>query len=170
MQYHHHALLVMFWLWNHLAYALLARTTAINKPLISLPAEGSTIVSGKQFTFTYTVSDACYEAYSPFSVLLLANPPSGLSPSGALMDADVLFSFGNYTAPNFGTHGIHHSNSSTDFTPGLPPLQDTSPPPTALTTPVLTGMEGSQVYLAVIETIMGCPVSSERGQILLTWN
>ncbi|KAJ3485812.1 hypothetical protein NLI96_g4691 [Meripilus lineatus] len=145
MQYHHHALLVMFWLWNHLAYALLARTTAINKPLISLPAEGSTIVSGKQFTFTYTVSDACYEAYSPFSVLLLANPPSGLSPSGALMDADVLFSFGNYTAPNFG----------------LPPLQDTSPPPTALTTPVLTGMEGSQVYLAVIETIMGCPPNGQ---------
>ena len=105
MQCYHYALLVVFYLWNYLAHAMLARTTAINKPLISQPAEGTTIVSGKQFTFTYTVSDACYEAYSPFSVLLLANPPSGLSPSGALMDADVLFSFGNYIAPNFGMHG-----------------------------------------------------------------
>ncbi len=43
---------------------------------------------------------------------------------------------------------------------GVPPLQNAPPPPPpALTTPTLTGADGSQVYLTIVETIFGCPVS-----------
>ena len=49
---------------------------------------------------------------------------------------------------------------SSNLFSGLPPLQNgPPPPPPTLTVPSLTGFDGGKVYLAIVETIPGCPVS-----------
>lgn len=87
---------------NAQAAAITPRAPSNNNPLITQPVAGTTITAGQPFDFNYVVSDACFEAYSPFKVWLLGSQPIGLTPSGALEDPDVLFSFGNFTTPNFG--------------------------------------------------------------------
>ena len=134
---------------------------------ITEPAAGSTIIGGDSFPFSYTVSDFCHNGYSPYSVWVVPGPTpptaASLNSTQGFSDGDFLASFGSYLAPNFGRKLYHHFFALPRLTQVcclLVPVMAPGPAPDAFTMPILDpSYVGSTVYVTVVETVPGCPVS-----------
>ncbi|KAI0717724.1 hypothetical protein C8T65DRAFT_694133 [Cerioporus squamosus] len=108
------------------------------------PANGSTIVPGSNFPFSYEPSDSCHGCFSPISVYLSISPPTAanITDSGELMNGSFISFFGDFDIPNCGF----------PLPGGNPP-----PPPSQLLTPTLAIADGTTIYFSVVETFLQCP-------------
>ncbi|KAF9259853.1 hypothetical protein L218DRAFT_873613 [Marasmius fiardii PR-910] len=136
---------------SHLVFALFG--TAFAAPSIEqrqitihgtivTPTTGSSVSSGETFDFKYIQSDWCHDGYSPVSIYLTSYAPTNanLNSTGGLSDGDYTYFFGDFFAANFGLPNI---------SPAVP---------SSLTLPALNGVaDGSQLFIAVIETARDCP-------------
>ncbi|RPD77059.1 hypothetical protein L226DRAFT_358749 [Lentinus tigrinus ALCF2SS1-7] len=108
------------------------------------PANGSTIIPGSSFPFSYQPADSCHGCFSPISVYLSASPPTAadITSSGELADGTFVAFFGDFDIPNCGF----------PLPGGNPP-----PPPSELSTPTLDVADGTALYFSVVETFLQCP-------------
>ncbi|KAJ3551060.1 hypothetical protein NM688_g4941 [Phlebia brevispora] len=113
---------------------------------ISEPTNVSIIAGGSSFSFLYEAANSCFNGYSPFNVWLVPGPNP---PTGDSLNSTAEFSPGDYLA-YFGSYVVSTFN--------FPPLPEpTGPPPATLTMPVLDpSFVGETVYIAVVETLIGC--------------
>lgn len=71
---------------------------------IHQPIADEILVANTTFDFSYTQPNSCESGYSLFTVYLTAQEPafSQLDTNGNFPDDEFLFSFGEFTVPNFG--------------------------------------------------------------------
>ncbi len=69
------------------------------------PANGTTIVPGSTFPFSYEPSDSCHGCFSPISVYLSTSPPTAvdITSSGELANGTFVAFLGDFDIPNCGT-------------------------------------------------------------------
>ncbi|THU96610.1 hypothetical protein K435DRAFT_839029 [Dendrothele bispora CBS 962.96] len=113
---------------------------------LNAPTNGVEVSSGGDFPFQYLDSNWCHDGYTPISVWLTDYEPTRTdvnTTSGTFDEGKFTHFFGDFLVPNFG----------------LPQLQGSTSPPSSLTLPDVSGsfVEGSELYLAVIETATDCP-------------
>ncbi|PSR82966.1 hypothetical protein PHLCEN_2v5936 [Hermanssonia centrifuga] len=82
------------------------RLTVTDIDTIVAPADGSSITPGTPFTFQYQVDNWCEAGYTPLSVWLVANEPTGSDVNSTAQISDSLYYFGNWLIPNFGWSAI----------------------------------------------------------------
>lgn len=144
-------------------------TVTLDSPgSITAPANGTSITAGQPFTFGVAVPEFnhCHPGYTPVNVYILASQPTTSDLNSTYGFSDYLYYFGDYVVNNFpGRYSMHLSSILTKgltFSPGGLPNMGT-PPPSTLTAPDLgESYSGQAVYLATVETIEGCPVSSSH--------
>ncbi|THG97387.1 hypothetical protein EW026_g4605 [Hermanssonia centrifuga] len=119
------------------------RLTVTDIDTIVVPADGSSITPGTPFTFQYQVDNWCEAGYTPLSVWLVANEPTGSDVNSTAQISDSLYYFGNWLILNFG----------------LPAMTNPPPPPSTLTLPnaLPSEYDGTEVYIAVVQTSLSCP-------------
>lgn len=85
--------------------SILPRGRVFGGGTIVSPTSGSDAVAGQSIPFQYldeNGADACWSGYTTITVYLLAEPPSADDVSSSGTFTNFLYSFGNYTIPNFG--------------------------------------------------------------------
>ncbi|TFK87882.1 hypothetical protein K466DRAFT_95801 [Polyporus arcularius HHB13444] len=108
------------------------------------PVNGTTLVPGSTFPFSYQPSDSCHGCFSPISVYLSTSPPTAvdITSSGELANGTFVAFLGDFDIPNCGF----------PLPGGNPP-----PPPSELLTPTLAIADGTTLYFSVVETFLQCP-------------
>ncbi|KAI0078999.1 hypothetical protein K474DRAFT_1706000 [Panus rudis PR-1116 ss-1] len=117
---------------------VIARQSGVGSggPIIA-PTAGSTLAAGQEFPFEYGNTNICHSGYSQVHVYLTETVPAATDVNNGEL-ADPLYDFGLFTIANFG----------------LPPFDNQVP--AALTAPELSGAP-EDIFLAVVETFLGCP-------------
>ncbi|KAK7434638.1 hypothetical protein VKT23_020104 [Stygiomarasmius scandens] len=110
------------------------------------PTTGDQVTSGGTVPFQYADSNWCHNGYTPIGVWLTDYQPTTAdvnTTTGVFDEGKFAHFFGNFLVPNFG----------------LPVLTGSTPPPSSLTLPDMSGSfaEGSELFLAVVETANSCP-------------
>lgn len=147
---------------------LLAALTVMGAPVespimgsIETPTSNTPVSVSSTFPFSYSIVNWCEEGYNNFQVFLTAGPDAptvtDVSSTGSIPTA--LHNFGQFTVVNFGEyHSVCIAWILTARILGLPPTG--TPPPSTLTMPGFGPLTHSSVFLTVVETFNGCPVSS----------
>ena len=132
---------------------------------IAQPSAGTAISSGSPFSFEYNVVNFCQTGYSPLGIYLVAGPepPTGssLNATGGFPVGSYVEFLGSYLVANFGTSLLLFvgRKSGLKVLKGLPTMAP-GPPPSTLTIPALDpSLDGTTVYLAIVQTELTCPVS-----------
>lgn len=141
--------------------------TLLDPGCIITPTDGTAAGAGDSFPFSVAVPEwnHCHPGYTPVETYILATQPTTDSLNSTHQFSDYLYYFGEYLVNNFPGEPLsnvdHHGNSLRATHTGELPNMGT-PPPSSLTMPDLGLYPDTTVYLATIEIIEGCPVSTIR--------
>lgn len=141
--------------------------TILSPGSIVTPTDGITEAAEDSFPFSVAVPEFnhCHPGYTPVDVYLLETQPTVDSLNSTHQFTDYLYFFGTYLVNNFpGKYRNREANRiyslRVRYTGELPNMG--TPPPSSLTMPDLGLVADTPVYLATMETIEGCPVSTSH--------
>ncbi len=77
------------------------RRVTVFETSIAAATTGTTISPGDSFPFSYTPADSCHEAYSGYTVWLLATSPTAADLNSTMAFSQYLYYFGGFTVADF---------------------------------------------------------------------